>query len=122
MEIQKIHWSGEKVITIISAYQVRNNNRSGITAYHQQQSTLIQGGTTSNRKPGKQLQNDLCGSILASQSNGESIILARDSVKILTSEHPAQLIFGKSKAWLTYLQYGTMTLRKAFRGTKRSIR
>jgi exonuclease III len=62
-----------KVITIISAYQVCNNNCSGTTAYHQQQSALIQRGT-SNQKPRKHFQNDLHQFLGTSQSNGESII------------------------------------------------
>jgi exonuclease III len=86
----------EKVITIISVYQVCNNNRSSTTAYHQQQSALIQHGT-SNPKPRKQFQNDLHQFLRTSQSNGESIILVGDFImRTLTSAHPAQLGYAKT--------------------------
>jgi hypothetical protein len=101
----------EKVITIISVYQVCNNNRSSTTAYHQQQSALIQHGT-SNPKPRKQFQNDLHQFLRTSQSNGESIILVGDFImRTLTSAHPAQLRYAKTMAWLIYLQHGILTSR-----------
>jgi hypothetical protein len=70
----KLNGTSRKVITIISAYQVCNKQRTGTTAYHQQTSALIQSGHK-QPNPRRQFQIDLSSSIRQSQRNGESIIL-----------------------------------------------
>jgi hypothetical protein len=73
----KLLGRSEKVITIISAYQVCNNTRTGTTAYHQQKSALIQRGAD-QPNPRRQFQHDLRKFIRQCSATSESIILVGD--------------------------------------------
>jgi hypothetical protein len=73
----KLFGRSDKVITLISAYQVCNNARTGTTAYHQQQSALIQCGDKLPN-PRRQFQHDLRKFLRQCQANSESIILVGD--------------------------------------------
>jgi hypothetical protein len=71
----------QKLITLISAYQVcaRPTNRSGTTAYHQQESLLRQRGIKkANAKPRKYFHRDLQDFIKRCKTRNESIILVGD--------------------------------------------
>lgn len=77
----KMVGKNHRIVTLISAYQVcaKPTNRTGTTAYHQQESILRQRGIKKAKaKPRKYFQRDLNEFIRICKTHNESIILVGD--------------------------------------------
>jgi hypothetical protein len=97
----KLLGRSDKVITLISAYQVCNNDRTGTTAYHQQR-PLIQRGAEQPAIQDDSSSKTFGNSSTNAKRNPNLLSSLETLTKTWISTHLGQPNFAKNRNWSTF--------------------